>query len=152
WRPWQEWPDLLSRLFQVRSGLTLVSREGTSVLLALHESGNSSWLVWFEDEGKRGWTRDAIAGAVPAAMTLARVLSNRPALHGPTWVDRSRRQQRLEDAASTVARLVHDFNNILTGILGFTELSLAQIPKEAPPHELLKEAYEAALSGSRLLG
>src|SRR5437868_1053231 len=66
----------------------------------------------------------------------------------PRWaehLERDARQQRLEDAATVVRRLAHDFGNVLTGILGFSELALAQqVPANTPLHGYLNEVYRAA--------
>jgi len=68
--------------------------------------------------------------------------SNRPPR--PRWgeqLDLAARQQRLEAAAAVTRRLAHDFGNVLTGILGFTELALAQqTPSNASLHAYLNEA------------
>lgn len=61
-----------------------------------------------------------------------------------------RLQRRLEVAARIVGRAAHDFGNVLTGILGFTELSLAQVPPQSPLAQYLREIQQAAQRGVHL--
>jgi signal transduction histidine kinase len=56
---------------------------------------------------------------------------------------------QLESAAAIVARLGHDFNNILTGVIGFLELSLASMSPGYPEYDLIKEAHQSAQAGWR---
>ena len=63
---------------------------------------------------------------------------------------RLRLQERLEDAALVTRRLAHDYGNVLTGILGFTELILTHLPAESPIRTYLTEVYRAAQQGAQL--
>jgi CheY-like chemotaxis protein len=54
----------------------------------------------------------------------------------------------LEKAAVVTGRLTHDFGNYLTGILGFTELSLSQVPSDRLLHKYLQEVWESAQRGA----
>jgi signal transduction histidine kinase len=60
---------------------------------------------------------------------------------------RQRWQQRLHDAGMVAGKLAHDFGNALTGILGFTELALTQLPPGTPAHRYVTEVYQAAQQG-----
>jgi len=44
--------------------------------------------------------------------------------------------QRVEDIARVAGRLAHDFDNVLTGIIGFTELAQAAVPSGAARQHL----------------
>jgi signal transduction histidine kinase len=57
---------------------------------------------------------------------------------------RQRWQQHLHDAAMVAGKLAHDFGNALTGILGFSELALTQLPPGTPAHRYVTEVYQAA--------
>ncbi|HXG12200.1 MAG TPA: response regulator [Gemmataceae bacterium] len=59
-------------------------------------------------------------------------------------------QRRLEDAAAVARRLAHDFGNILTGILGFSELALKHAPASSPLHRFVQETHRAAQEGAEL--
>jgi CheY-like chemotaxis protein/anti-sigma regulatory factor (Ser/Thr protein kinase) len=57
-------------------------------------------------------------------------------------------QERLEQAAIITGRLAHDFGNFLTGILGFTELSLSQAPADSTQRRFLQEVLQSAQNGA----
>jgi CheY-like chemotaxis protein len=54
------------------------------------------------------------------------------------------------DELAAVRRVAHDYGNILTGILGFSELALAQAPADSPIRSYLTEIHRSALAGQRL--
>ncbi len=54
------------------------------------------------------------------------------------------------DHLAAVRRVAHDYGNILTGILGFSELALAQSPPDSPIRAYLSEIHRSALAGQRL--
>lgn len=62
--------------------------------------------------------------------------------------DTAAQQRRLEQAAVITSRLSHDFGNYLTGIMGFTELSLSQAPLDSTLHRYLSEVLESARQGA----
>jgi CheY-like chemotaxis protein len=65
--------------------------------------------------------------------------------------DRRRlRQQRFDEAAAAARRIAHDYGNILTGILGFSELALGRVPPDSPLAAHIKEIHRSALLGERL--
>lgn len=69
---------------------------------------------------------------------------------GVVQSDRRIRRQRMEEAACIVRRLAHDFGNILTGILGFSELALTQqTGPDSPVHLYLTEIHRGAQSGAQ---
>ncbi len=71
----------------------------------------------------------------------------------PGWaaqLDHALCHRRLEDAAVVARRLAHDFGNVLTSILGFTELSLALAPDETPLRRYLTEVQRGAKQGALL--
>lgn len=55
---------------------------------------------------------------------------------------------RLELAAAMASRLSHDFGNHLTGIMGFTELSMFQLATESVPYRYMQEVLQAARVGA----
>ena len=55
---------------------------------------------------------------------------------------------RLEQAAVIAGRLSHDFGNYLTGIMGFTELSLQQAPAGSTLQRYLQEVLQSAKAGA----
>jgi signal transduction histidine kinase len=60
-------------------------------------------------------------------------------------------EKKLEEAALIVGRLAHDFGNLLTGVLGFAELALAQLADGSQPHRFVREIVQAAQKGAQLI-
>jgi signal transduction histidine kinase/CheY-like chemotaxis protein len=147
--PWQEDPELLNRVGRSPSALTVLRPGGGSLLIApVVWTDGSAWLLWLEDN-RSTWDDRECAALLLAAGVLAQQAR---AVAPPPWaqtLDRAARQQRLETTASVTRRLAHDFGNVLTGILGFTELALAQqVPANTPLHSYLNEVYRAAQGGA----
>jgi signal transduction histidine kinase len=70
-----------------------------------------------------------------------------PQLLAPDALDATRHCHRMNDAATLAGRLAHDFDNLLTGVLGFAELALAQVPDGTPTHQYLTELSSVARRG-----
>jgi signal transduction histidine kinase/ActR/RegA family two-component response regulator len=152
--PWVRDAELIPRARAALTALTVPSSEvGPLLLSAFAAADGSSWLLWLEAGSRSGWT-DGEAAALPlVGHTLSRRLGA-PAGEGtPRWagqLDRAGRQQRLENAAQVARRLAHDFGNVLTSIIGFTELALAQqVPANTPLHSYLTEVHRSAQSGAQ---
>src|SRR5262249_15253061 len=62
-------------------------------------------------------------------------------------LDQARLRERLLDAGTISGRIAHAFDNILTGILGFAELTLSQTGANSPHHPFLEEVLKAAQQG-----
>jgi signal transduction histidine kinase/CheY-like chemotaxis protein len=149
--PWEEQPDLPARLRDLATALPVRTAHGVRWLVAAPgQPGQASWLLWLEAAGGRDW-----GAAEAAALALAGqvLLRQAQAGAGAPWarqLDRAACQRRLEDAAVIVRRLAHDFGNVLTSILGFTELSLNQAPRGSPLHNYLQEVYRGTQQGAEL--
>jgi signal transduction histidine kinase/FixJ family two-component response regulator len=148
--PWTEDPTLLTRL--QHGGVITVERAAGNLLLAvLPAPEGTSWLLWLERSQQAGFSEAESATLALVAHALGRSLGQ--AGPQPRWgeqLDRAARQQRLEIAAAVTRRLAHDFGNVLTGILGFSELALAQqVPANTPLHSYLTEVYRGAQSGAQ---
>ncbi|MEQ8187868.1 MAG: ATP-binding protein [Candidatus Eremiobacterota bacterium] len=57
-----------------------------------------------------------------------------------------RQSQKMEAVGTLAGRIAHDFNNILGAIIGFTELSLFDVPPDSPVSDYLNRIL---LSGNR---
>jgi signal transduction histidine kinase len=51
---------------------------------------------------------------------------------------------RLDDAARLAARVAHDFDNVLMGVMGFVELAQSQLGGETPAAKYLAESVQVA--------
>ncbi|WP_396207754.1 ATP-binding protein [Gemmatimonas sp.] len=61
-----------------------------------------------------------------------------------------RQSQKMEAIGTFAGGISHDFNNLLTGMLGYCDLILAQMPKNAAHREDLNEIRALALRGTEL--
>ena len=150
--PWRDQPDLIERVHRAASALTAPRPAGGSYLLTVAGTPErGGWLFWLEDATRASWSDGEAAALALAGHALARRLAAEQGV--PCWaepLDRGVRQQRLEAAARLVRRLAHDFGNILTGILGFSELALAQqLSPGSPLHAYVTEVYRGAQNGAQ---
>ena len=124
--PPPETPDALRRL---RGGESLASYSvpGTTgrVFAPVQPAGRALGLVWADRVAGQPWDE-----ADRAYLTLtAKAMERSPAVAavvGPV-LDPDKLFQRLGDAAVIAGRMAHDFDNILTGIIGFSDLTLPML-------------------------
>ena len=150
--PWHEQPDLIEHVSAERGSLTAPRRAGGSCLITiLGTPERGGWLLWLEHGERMEWSESEGSLLVMAGHALTRRLTREESL--PPWaaqLDRAIRQQRMDASARIVRRLAHDFGNILTGILGFSELSLAhQLAPSSPLHAYLTEIHRGAQNGAQ---
>jgi signal transduction histidine kinase/FixJ family two-component response regulator len=150
--PWRDQPDLLERLRRTRTALIVpLSTGGSRLFAALGTPERGGRILWIEDPGRAEWTEGEAAALCLAGQAITRWLAAEDNL--PGWavqLDRGVRQERLEAAARLVGRLAHDFGNVLTGILGFSELALSQsVAPDTPLHAYLTEIYRGAQNGAQ---
>ncbi len=102
----------------------------------LTPAGRPAGLIWAE-------RAEAWADADRSYLTLAaRLIERSPAadaVFGPTAVDPDRLHQRLADAAVIAGRMGHEINNLMTGIVGFSDLILPLVPPGSPAAKYVGE-------------
>lgn len=150
--PWEEQPALAERLRRSAVAVALRTADGRSWLLtSVQSAAGAGWLLWLEAEGERDWTATESAALPLAGQAVAR-LAGTAETAGIDWaraLERAQLHDRLEVAAKLTGKLAHDFGNVLTGILGFAELSLSQLQPESLPHHYLKEVWQSAQQGAQ---
>ncbi|MBI1915151.1 MAG: response regulator [Planctomycetes bacterium] len=150
--PWVEQPGLLAEVRRSVSALSVPSRQGRMFLCtAVQPRGACGWLFWVEAEAGRTWSPAESAALALAGQAAVRWLEAQDA--GPAWahqLEHAAQQRRLEDAAVWTRRLAHDYGNVLTSILGFTELSLSQLSDSSPLRRYLSEVHRGAQQGALL--
>lgn len=107
-------------------GLTPMPNSVGRMTTLLTPSGRAAGLIWAERNDNSPWSDDDRN----YLKLSARLIERSPALAvllGPA-VDPERLSQRLADAAVIAGRMAHEFDNILTGIIGFSDLSLPLLP------------------------
>jgi signal transduction histidine kinase/CheY-like chemotaxis protein len=149
--PWEGDSTLLTRVRQSPRAVSVARHPGEHFLLTtLVAPDETAWLLWLDDEQRPEWSEADMVALPLVGQVMARWLG--AGGQSPRWadqLDRAARQHRLEIAAQVTRRVAHDFGNVLTGILGFTELALAQqVTPNSPLHNHLSEVYRGAQSGA----
>jgi signal transduction histidine kinase len=151
--PWESAPGVLDRA-QASPLAVAVPEPGVGdggFLLSVVRNPSGTWLLWLHDPTRSEWPAGECAAWALAASTLLRWLETAA---GPRWaeqLDRAVRQDRMENANLVVRRLAHDFGNVFTSLLGFSELSLSQhLPANSPLHRYLTELSHSAQDGAQL--
>ncbi len=148
--PWQDQPALLTELRSSCLPLAVRTAERHWLLSLVGERSTPCLLLWLEAPSSRQWTE----AEQSALLLTSQVLTNRLApTEGemPRWREQLRRlsaQHTLEQTALVVRRLAHDFSNVLTSILGFSELGLCQGGRDATLQRYLQEIYRGAELGA----
>ncbi len=122
-----EVPDALRRLKHGEtSAFYSLPNSAGRVFAAVQPAGRTPGVLWAEKPAGQPWSDAERAYLTLAARTVERapVLS---AIIGPV-IDPDRLYQRLGDAAVIAGRLAHDFDNLLQGIIGFSDLTLPLVP------------------------
>ena len=150
--PWDDDPDLADRAMRELAALTIARPTGSWLLTAVSRPGRPGWLLWLEaDDGRAAWEAAEAAALALAGQVIGRLLQAGSETRWAEQVDRAERQQGLEAAANVVARLAHDYGNILTGIVGFCDLSLALAPPaDSQMSRYLRELQRCAQNGAQL--
>ena len=141
-------PEVPDAARRVKAGeptvLYLLSGSAGRVYAPVVPAGRPLGLVWGEKVAGQPWT-----DADKAYLTLtARTMERSPAVAaaiGPV-VDPDRLSQRLADSAVIAGRMAHDFDNILTGIIGFADLTAPLLP---PTSQAAGFVAEVARVGQR---
>src|SRR5438552_13565568 len=74
-------------------------------------------------------------------------VSDRKALEQQLW-----QSQKLDALGSLAGGVAHDFNNVLTAILGYADLVLLDLPEDSPHRKDLEEISKAAQRAGELTG
>lgn len=147
--PWETDPTLLKRTRQAPGAVTVESAGASLALTSFVDAGFIVRVLWLEQAAGQDWNEELLADLALAGDALARWLQTEARPRWADQLDRCARQQQLETAAQVSRRLAHDFGNLLTGILGFTELALAQqLPTNTPLPSYLDEVYRSAQNGA----
>ena len=140
-----EVPDALRRL---KSGeaTTLYSIPNTAgrVFAAVHPSGRPVGVLWAEKHAGQPWVDAERSYLSLTAKTIERAPAV-AAVVGPV-IDPDRLYQRLGDTAIIAGRMAHDFDNLLQGIIGFSDLTL---PLVAPGSQAASFVAEIGKVGQR---
>jgi signal transduction histidine kinase len=141
-----EMPDAIRRLKAGESSV-LYSVSGTTgrVFAAVHPTGRGIGVLWAEKVAGNPWVEADRAYLTLTAKTIERAPAL-SALIGPV-IDPDRLYQRLGDAAVIAGRMAHDFDNLLQGIIGFSDLTLPMLPPGSQPAGFVAEIGKVGQRG-----
>jgi signal transduction histidine kinase len=150
--PWDEQPQLLTPLrIKPTVAVRCAGAAKRYLLSVMPAASGRNQLLWVERFGNRDWSPANDTDLVLAARVLAPIfLPAKPVDGAFPALDPVRLQERLQDAGTISARVAHAFDNILTGILGFAELTLSQTDAQSPNRAFLEEVVKAAHQGVQL--
>jgi PAS domain S-box-containing protein len=86
-------------------------------------------------------------GSSLGIISVVRDISKRKLLE-----DQLRHSQKMESVGRLAGGIAHDFSNMLSAILGYSELTLDSIPADSPVRENIKTIYEAGIKAADLTG
>jgi signal transduction histidine kinase len=107
--------------------------------------GRPSAVIWADRGPSEPWTDvdrnyfKLCASMIERSTTAAKIV-------GPI-VENNRLQNRLNDAAIIAGRMAHDFDNILTGIIGFADLTIPLVPSGSQQHKFIGEISKVGQRG-----
>jgi signal transduction histidine kinase len=141
-----EVPDALRRIKQGEATV-LYSTPGTGgrVFAGVQPGGRTLGLLWAERALGEYWTE---AERAYVGLT-AKVMERSPAVIaaiGPV-VNPDKLNERLGDAAVIAGRMAHDFDNILTGIIGFADLTQPMLPAGSQAANFVAEISKVGQRG-----
>lgn len=144
-----ELPDALRRLRQSEATATVTAVSGVlRVYAALNPPGRPMSVIWVERPLGVPLT-DVDRSLVALTARLMENSAAFAATSGGPVVDPDRLLVRLQDAAVIAGRMAHDFDNILTGILGFAELSQPMLPNGSPVASFVAEISKVGHRGTQ---
>jgi signal transduction histidine kinase/CheY-like chemotaxis protein len=149
--PWSARPELLREVAATPTALAVRDGGRHWLLTATGADGATGWLLWLHAPTAREWSPAEGAALALAGEALARRLC--PPDEAPRWarqLQSARRRQRFDEAATAVRRVAHDYGNVLTGILGFSEMAAGQAPAGSALAGYLDEVLRAAQQGEQL--
>ncbi|MFH0974505.1 MAG: PAS domain S-box protein [Spirochaetota bacterium] len=85
-------------------------------------------------------------GEITSAIELIEDITERISLE-----DQLRQSQKMESVGRLAGGVAHDFNNMLSVILGFTELALEETEASQTMHENLRNIHSAAVRSSKIV-
>jgi len=123
-------PEVPDAVRRIRAGeeTVMYSVSGTTgrVFSGVQPTGRPLGVVWADRAAGQPWSEADRAYLALIGKTMERAPAV-TALLGPA-LDPDKLYTRLGDAAVIAGRMAHDFDNILTGIIGFSDLTLPMLP------------------------
>ncbi|MFO0938422.1 MAG: ATP-binding protein [Gemmataceae bacterium] len=107
--------------------------------------GRKPGVIWADRGPQEPWTELDRSYLRLSAQLIER--SSALAEHVGPIVEANRLQHRLADAAVIAGRMAHDFDNILTGIIGFADLTVPLVPAGSQQAKFVAEIAKVGQRG-----
>ncbi len=141
-----ELPEVARRLRQGESTATATATTGAlRVYVSLQAPGRPTGVLWAERPVGVPCT-DVDKSLVSLTARMVEVSPTFAAAVGPA-VEPEKLLVRLQDAAVIAGRMAHDFDNILTGIIGFADLTLPLVPPGSQAATFITEVGKVGQRG-----
>ncbi len=142
---WQQLPNVDLSPSSFSNTFLQPGAERTRLVASLPIPQRAAGWLWVESDPQRQWS----------ALDQEMLLFSAKILAASTWLARqlgSPADQRqlircLRESAVIIGRMAHDFDNILTGVNGFTELTLPLLPPLSLQHQYLTEVSKVGQRG-----
>jgi len=142
-------PEVPDAVRRIRGGedTVMYSVPGTTgrVFAGVHPIGRPLGVVWAERASGQPWSDADRAYLALIGKTMERAPAV-AAVIGPI-LDPDKLYTRLGDAAVIAGRMAHDFDNILTGIIGFSDLTLPMLPSGSQSASFVAEIGKVGQRG-----
>jgi len=142
--PWESRPTFLAELQASPRPLFQRCEDAAFLAKLVCDPNQAQWLVWIDDVPGRIWTPAENAAFGLAAQAIPQALADANSQAWAMIASCAELKRHLADAVKVTGRLSHDFSNMLTAILGFAELCLAQIPRDGLPARFVREVWQSA--------
>ncbi len=111
----------------------------------IQPAGRPPGVSWADRAGAAAWTEADRQYLILSAALIERSLLL--ATKAGSLIDADRLHQRLSDAASLAGRMAHDFNTVLTGIIGFADLTLPLLAANSQPSRYVQQLADVGKRG-----
>ena len=142
-------PEVFEVARAIRAGDRTVTVQSPNssgrVYAGVHPPGRQLGLVWAERHPGQTWSEEERAYLALVGRTIER--SPAVALAVGPMLDPERIAQRLADASIIAGRMAHDFDNILTGIMGFADLTVPLLPPGSQQASFVAEIAKVGQRG-----
>jgi signal transduction histidine kinase len=149
--PWRDQPACLPKL-RCAAEPTAVNDADACWLLwcAPNSAPDDPAVLWLYTADSRRWSDSDKACLALAGQILWRIglMADRQPCRAESLAELDERLQR---AAHVASRLSHDFGNLLTSVLGFSELALNQVEQGTLAHRYVNEVWDVARGGAEWL-